>query len=293
MNYQFKDAFTLLRIPFSVYLMPIYWFALSELSSIDWFRAVAVFFVIHILVYPASNGYNSYWDKDEGSIGGLKNPPPVNEQLFKLVVLFDILALMVAFSLSWVFAALVGLYLLISKAYSYPPIRLKKYPITSTFVVIFFQGAFTYLMVQEGINPGSFFRADLEVLHYALVSTLFLCGSYPLTQVYQHEEDAKRGDHTLSLLLGIKGTFIFAAISLSIASGLLASMYLIHAEIYKLALYGLGTAPILFFFFSWVKKVWQDTQFANFEYTMKMNRTASLALSISFVAMLVFKWWIL
>ena len=31
--------------------------------------------------------------------------------------------------------------------------------------------------------------------------------AYPMTQIFQHEED-KRGDETLSLKLGIKGTFL-------------------------------------------------------------------------------------
>ena len=37
-------------------------------------NAALIFVILHILVYPASNGYNSYMDRDEGSIGGLKNP---------------------------------------------------------------------------------------------------------------------------------------------------------------------------------------------------------------------------
>ena len=89
----YRRALPLLRIPFSVYLMPVFWFGLSALHG-AWSggRAVGVFVVLHLLAYPASNGYNSYYDKDEGSIGGLKAPPKVTPELLHLVWLFDALA---------------------------------------------------------------------------------------------------------------------------------------------------------------------------------------------------------
>ncbi|HEY4650410.1 MAG TPA: UbiA family prenyltransferase, partial [Pontibacter sp.] len=146
----YRDALTLMRIPFSVYLMPVFWFALSAQQQVSVTRAIAVFLLLHLLVYPASNGYNSYYDRDKGSIGGLKHPPKANRQLMHLVLLFDILAVLLATLLSPLFAVLVAMYLLISKAYSYEGIRLKKYPVISTVVVTFFQGAFTFAMVQVG-----------------------------------------------------------------------------------------------------------------------------------------------
>ncbi|GAB3828286.1 hypothetical protein GCM10028895_41580 [Pontibacter rugosus] len=135
----YRNALTLMRIPFSVYLMPIFWFALSTMHHVELKRAIAVFLILHLLVYPASNGYNSYFDRDEGSIGGLKHPPKVTRQLMHLVLVFDILAVLSALILSPLFSSFIALYLLISKAYSYDGIRLKKYPFLSTFVVTFFR----------------------------------------------------------------------------------------------------------------------------------------------------------
>ncbi len=148
----YRDALTLMRIPFSVYLMPVFWFALSAFERFETGRAVAVFMILHLLVYPASNGYNSYYDRDEESIGGLEKPPKVTRGLMHLVLSFDVLAVAFALWLSPLFGALVALYLLISKAYSYEGIRLKKHPIISTLVVTFFQGAFTFAMVQFGVG---------------------------------------------------------------------------------------------------------------------------------------------
>ena len=220
-----KNALKLMRIPFSVFLMPVFWCALSAAPVFDLQKATAVFLILHLLVYPASNGYNSYFDRDEGSIGGLKHPPKVTHRLFYLVVVFDFLAVLLSLLISIPFAVCVLVYLFVSKAYSYDKIRLKKYPFLSTFTVVFFQGAFTFLMVQigSGVAPEHYFSNNNLIL--ALVSSLFLCGSYPLTQVYQHTEDKKRGDETLSLKLGLQGTFIFSAISLMLAATLLISEY--------------------------------------------------------------------
>ncbi|HVE61371.1 MAG TPA: hypothetical protein VNA26_06115, partial [Chitinophagaceae bacterium] len=80
----------LLRFHFSFFLLPVYLFALSQLTSINWINAFFVFLILHLLVYPSSNGYNSYMDKDETPIGGLSRPMQPTEQLFKITVLMDI-----------------------------------------------------------------------------------------------------------------------------------------------------------------------------------------------------------
>ena len=72
----------LLRLPFSIFLSPLYFFALSQVPDIHWSKAIIVFFILHFLVYPASNGYNSYMDRDTESIGGLEKPPPPSRQLY-------------------------------------------------------------------------------------------------------------------------------------------------------------------------------------------------------------------
>ena len=58
------DALKLMRIPFSIFLMPVFWFALIPIEDIPIAKSVFIFFLIHVLIYPASNGYNSYFDKD-------------------------------------------------------------------------------------------------------------------------------------------------------------------------------------------------------------------------------------
>jgi hypothetical protein len=115
-----KNTVTLLRLPFSFLLMPLFLLALSQ-SGVDIlsFNVIVSFLIIHLLVYPSSNGYNSYIDKDEESIGGIENPPLPTIQLFYVTLFLDALALILSFILiDWRFAVCIFVYILASRAYS-------------------------------------------------------------------------------------------------------------------------------------------------------------------------------
>lgn len=284
----YRSALQLLRIPFSLFLMPVFWFGISALRGpLDWPRVLGAFVVLHLLVYPASNGYNSYYDRDEGSIGGLKAPPKVTPELLRLVYLFDALGLGGALLLGGRFAALVLGYALVSKAYSYEGIRLKKYPLASTAVVVVFQGAYTFLMAQVGAGAGAAQLTEFTNLLLALVSSLFLCGSYPLTQIYQHQEDARRGDRTLSLRLGVRGTFVFAAAGLLVGAATLALAYWLRGQGRALLFFAVATGPVLALYGRWVWLAWPDPTHANHTWTMRMNLVSSVCLSAAFLATLL------
>lgn len=280
------NAFILLRLPFSLFLMPVYWLALAHSHTIDTGKAILVFIVLHLLVYPASNAYNSSQDRDEGSIGGLKNPPRAGKKLLLLVYVFDLLSLLLALLAGLNFMLFVLVYLLVSKAYSYRGIRLKKYPILSTLVVTFFQGAFLCVAIQEALGNDLKSLLSIPALSVAALSSLFLLGSYPMTQIYQHREDADRGDVTLSLLLGVRGTFLFTALAFSLALALMFVTYTGTGEMYRLYIFMLCTVPVLAFFFYWMRRAFLHADEVNFENTMRLNMISSLCLSLAFMLML-------
>ena len=78
-----------LRIPFSVFLMPVFLFAFSQMPQASWVNVALVIVAVHLFLYPASNGFNSYYDKDEDSIGGLEKPPAVTNDLLWASLAFD------------------------------------------------------------------------------------------------------------------------------------------------------------------------------------------------------------
>ncbi len=280
------DTIKLLRIPFSYFLMPVFLFAVSQVSDINWGNLLISFFVLHLFIYPASNGYNSYMDQDESSIGGLEHPPKPTKQLFYLSILFDVIGLSLALLVSFKFFFSVLFYMLASRAYSFKGIRLKKFPIIGFLTVVVFQGAFTFWMVYSGINKNT--TALNYNLIFALIGCSFLIGGvYPLTQVYQHEADKLSGDITISYKLGINGTFIFATI-MFILSNLFFYFYFVAIDkISQFILIQLFFLPIIIYFISWFMKVVKDKKQASFKNTMRMNFLASTFMNICFILLLI------
>ena len=273
--------------------MPVYWFALSQTNQANTGISIGVFVLLHLLIYPASNAYNSYYDKDEGSIGGLENPPPVSKELFYVAWALDILAIIIAYFLSgWILALALFIYSSVSKAYSNDKIRLKKYPILSWITVGIFQGAFTYLTVIQAID--NILISDLmqeKYLFPAVLSSFNLLGFYPMTQIYQHEEDAKRGDLTMSRLLGIRGTFLFTAgIFLLVTVGFFfffQGKEILHFSAF--IVYLLVMSPVLIFFNVWFLKVLKNEQLADYKHTMQLNFLGSICLNVFFVLLFLSK----
>ena len=286
-----KNIILHLRIPFSLFLMPVFWFAVSQSQNPNWSIAAGLFLVLHLLIYPASNAYNSYFDKDEGSIGGLENPPPVSLELFYVSWILDIIAIIVAYFLGgWILSLALIIYSSISKAYSNDKIRLKKYPIISWLTVGIFQGAFTYLTVIQAVGKIELNEIwQNKYLFPATLSSLNLLGFYPMTQIYQHEEDARRGDMTMSRLLGIKGTFIFtASIFLVVTIGFF--FYFQNTLIYNFPaflVYILVMSPVLIYFNLWFLKVLKNENQADFHHTMRLNMLGSICLNLFFILLLI------
>ena len=279
-----KSTWLHLRIPFSFFLLPVFLFALAISPNINESRIIIVFIALHIFLYPASNGYNSYFDKDEKSIGGLKNPPKVTKGLYYTALLFDMVAIGMALLINLPFALMLLIYGLVSKAYSHPRVRIKKYALLSWFIAGLFQGAFTFIMAYIGLNNYGFHVFEqAHVLLPGLLTSLMLWGSYPMTQIYQHEEDSKRGDNTLSYKLGIKGTFYFTAAAFTIAVGAFIFYFMqYHKDKYAL-LFVLSMLPVVIYFGYWYLKVHKDTGKADYSHTMWLNAISALCLNIFFI----------
>jgi 1,4-dihydroxy-2-naphthoate polyprenyltransferase len=281
-----KSTIQLLRFPFSFFLLPVYLFAVSQVLYINRWHAVLIFFILHFLVYPASNGYNSYMDRDETSIGGLQKPMQPTLELYIVTMLMDITAIVLSFFISLYFGVGIILYILASRAYSYRGIRLKKYPVTGYLTVVVFQGAVTFWLVYHGSHEPQTLHVPVTGM---LASSLLIGGFYPLTQIYQHEADTKDGVKSISSQLGYRGTFLFTAIVYSIAFIVLAFHFFEQLEWNKFFVLATCMLPILVYFFIWKRKVWKDTGEANFTNTMRMNLLASICVNIGFLILIIWK----
>jgi 1,4-dihydroxy-2-naphthoate polyprenyltransferase len=264
--------------------LPVYLFALSQAASIDWKNALQVFIILHLLVYPSSNGYNSYMDRDETPIGGLQNPLPPTRQLFLLSIFMDVVALLASLFITPFFALGILLYIMASRAYSYRGIRLKQYPITGFLTVFIFQGALIFLLTSHAVNPAGTF--EIPWLD-CLIASLLIGALYPLTQVYQHKEDRKDGVTTISYLLGKKGSFVFSMLLFLLATLLLYLRF--HNRLNLFYLFLLIMLPVVLFFLYWMRKVWQNEAEASFKNSLVMNILSTLCTTAFFLTLILLK----
>lgn len=282
-----KSAIKHSRFAFSFFLLPVYVFALSQSAEINTVNAVLVFIIWHFLIYPASNGFNSYFDKDEGSIALLKNPPPTDKTLYFFSLTLDVVGILLGMLVSLEFAAATFIYGLLSKLYSHPAVRLKKYPVISFLVVFVFQGAFVYYTTYLAIANISIFHLEDEGVFLAsLISSCLVGASYPLTQVYQHEEDSRRGDKTLSIILGIRGSFIFAAALFAAAGILMFYYWKLQNQPDNFWIFLLFILPVLWVFVNWFHKVWKRDSEANFKNMSRMTFISGFMMLCYFIFIL-------
>ncbi|WP_026950652.1 UbiA family prenyltransferase [Algoriphagus mannitolivorans] len=279
-----RSTLSHLRIPFSLFLLPVFLFALATSPNLNESRLLLVFLALHLFLYPSSNGYNSFYDRDEESIGGLKNPPKVTPDLLVVSLVFFGIAIGLAAWINWSFASMVLLYGLVSMAYSHPSIRIKKYPWASWLIAGLFQGCFTFALAYAGLSDfGWEVMQKSHVLIPGLLTSLMLWGNYPLTQVYQHGEDSRRGDRTLSLTLGIKGTFYFASVCFALTGVAFCWFFWEKGQVSILWTYLGAMCPILLYFLIWFYFVQKDLKAANFSWAMGMNVISALCLNVFFI----------
>jgi 1,4-dihydroxy-2-naphthoate polyprenyltransferase len=275
-----QSTIQLLRFHFSFFLMPVYWFALSQTTAIDTGKAILLFIILHLLVYPASNAYNSYMDRDTGSIGGIQKPLQPTRQLFYASVFLDMAALVLSIFISNWFLLGTAVYILASRAYSYRGIRLKKYPVIGYLTVICCQGGLVFFLVMHGCSKD--LTVNIPVIGM-IAASLLIGGFYPLTQIYQHTQDKEDGVTTLSYLLGYRGTFVFTAVIYLLAMCILAIYLATNLELGNFFIMQIFFVPVLVYFFWWFYKVYHDTREANFKNTMRMNLLASLCTNAGFI----------
>ena len=161
---------------------------------------------------------NSVFDKDEGDIGYLNAPPALPRYLlhFSLVLLFGGQAL--AFLLPFGFRIAYAMCFVLSILYSVPPFRFKAVAGVDWVINMWGFGTLTPYAAWAATGRPLDLGHGLVLLAFC---PLF-AGLYPLTQLYQFDEDRRRGDRTLALILGMRASLVVATISTLVAFGIFA-----------------------------------------------------------------------
>ena len=188
-----------LRLPFQLTLAPIFlWGALLGEGGWRW-ETFAAFFSLHLFLYPAATAFNSAYDRDEGPVGGLEAPPPVPEGLLGFSLALAALGAVLAVPAGGAFLLCYALAVGWTAAYSHPATRWKAGPVSSALAIALGQGAVGFAAGWVSAAP-----LTLSALFVAGAASAALTavGLYPLTQVFQVEEDRARGDRTLAATFG-------------------------------------------------------------------------------------------
>jgi 4-hydroxybenzoate polyprenyltransferase len=156
---------------------------------------------------------NSVYDRDTGDIGYLDNPPPIPRFLLAVSLAALFVGSLVASVLGGQFLAAYSVCLVMSILYSVPPIRAKA---RAGFDVLINAAGFGGLTVFAGWAALDRPLASPIVLVSLGFFFLFVA-FYPLTQIYQMDEDRARGDHTLALALGKRNALLLSLVAVILA----------------------------------------------------------------------------
>lgn len=274
-----------LRLHFQLLLAPIFlwgYFLADHPPDRNFWLA---FLAFHVFLYGGMTAFNSYYDRDEGPVGGLAKPPPVTEALLPFSLVVQGLGMLLAASVN---SSFLTIYLLIfgwGLAYSYPGIRLKRRPLAGLVSVGLGQGILAGLGGWVAAAP----LARIDNLSWlgVLALTLITVGFYPLTQIYQIEEDLERGDLTFAAWVGPKNVFRFAISLQGLAALLLVGVVSqrlgwLNALIVVIVYGILAVATI-----SWARTFDERRTLENYRRLMLINTVSSLGF-LGFVGLHLF-----
>jgi lycopene elongase/hydratase (dihydrobisanhydrobacterioruberin-forming) len=149
---------------------------------------------------------NSAYDRDEGDVAYLRGPPPPPAHLAGFGLVLMLVGWAGAFLLPPAYGAAYAICLVLSVLYSVPPFRLKAVPGADWVINMVGFGTLTPYAgwAATGVPVG-----PVGALVLLAFCPLF-AALYPLTQIYQFEEDARRGDRTLARALGARRSLLVA-----------------------------------------------------------------------------------
>ena len=216
-------------LPWFLHLRPAEWPVMAGHTALGWllaagWRAPDGTAVLGLIAWVVClNGgtlaLNSAFDRDEGDVAYLRRPPTPPRGL----AIGAILLMLTGLVLTWGFPApwrwLYGACLLMSVAYSMPPLRLKAVGGADWLINMIGFGTLTP-WAGWAITGRPLGLADFLLL--AAFCPLF-AAFYPLTQLYQIDEDRARGDQTLVIRLGARRALAVALAAAGAAFAMIAA----------------------------------------------------------------------
>ncbi|HZQ07739.1 MAG TPA: UbiA family prenyltransferase [Anaerolineae bacterium] len=283
-----KAYVILLRLPFQLLLSPIFlWGVLLAGGTLNATLFIS-YLAFHLFGYAGGTALNSFYDRDTGPIGGLAHPPPNPPHLLAFSLVWQLVGFILVLAVNFTVAAIYAIMFFMSLAYSYPRVRLKGKPIAALVTVMLGQGILPFYAGWATARGSLEGGLGFDAIVAALAATLIIGGMYPLTQIYQLDADAARGDLTAARFLGVTNSFRLAALCMSIGGA--GAMYIAATRFSMLEALGLAIfiLVLLILIVRWQNHFAQQTVMQNFSTLMRLYAGVTLP----FLAWIVFHLWI-
>ena len=204
-------------------------------------RFALAFVILHVYFYGGTTAFNSHYDKDEGPIGGLEAPPPPGTWLLPGSLVLQAAGLALATLVGAQFLAVCAAFAVLGVLYSHPAVRLKSKPWPSWLTVVFGQGALGAIAGATAVTEP---RVSTELVIGVAAAALIVGAIYPLSQAFQVDEDRRRGDRTVAMMLGRTGTPRVAAALFAAGCWLVAVGAWQAERFVEVVLFGLAPIPL-------------------------------------------------
>lgn len=241
---------------------------------------VLAFVCLQVFLYGGTTAFNSYYDRDEGPIGGLEHPPPVVPALLPFALGVKLAGLVLAAFVNPWFLAIAAVLVLLSVAYSRSWPRLKARPSGSLLTVGLGQGVLVYLGAWAAVRGEALSALTPIGLLGALTAAAFIVGLYPLTQLFQVDEDRARGDRTVAVAWGVRTCFAISLAS-QVIGGL--AMLIVLGRLFgpvDVLVVGAGLLAQLGFVAWWAIEFDPGRMLANFHRVMRLNAAGATGLGL-------------
>jgi len=205
---------------------------LSSGLHVQWF--IIQFLNVQLLLFGGATAYNSYWDGDIGPIGGLKHPPKMTRWMWAASLIIQMVGLLLAIPFGRLYLSVYAFSMLLFWVYSSPWTRWKGRPLKSLLAIGISTGFDSVLL-------GYLAAGNRTVPPYVLIAAVgvmfLLLSLYPISQIYQQEEDTRRGDQTFAIQYG--KVVVFRFFELAFLAGLiLISVAILHFHLLMGILFG-------------------------------------------------------
>jgi hypothetical protein len=210
-------------------------------GSMSWGRFALQLVNVHALLFGGATAYNSYWDRDEGPIGGLRQPPRMQAWMHPAALGLQIVGFILALDAGPAFATCYAVAAALFWLYSTPHARWKGRPLLSFVAIGGSTGLASLLMGRLAADPAPLHAPEWLA---ALAVSMVLASLYPVSQVYQLDQDRSRGDRTFALVYGMTGVRRAFRILYGAGGALLALALAWHGSVYLAGVFALSAAVI-------------------------------------------------